>query len=438
MHKTLLVLFAAAVAWPAPAHALDLRQALQLARQHDATYSSARAGAQALGERPAQGLAGLLPSASLNSSLTHGHANSEVLGLPTRRDAGARGYSVSLSQPLFRPASWERYQQGKLSGSIGEAQLAQAEQDLMLRTAQAYFEVLAAQDTLATATSQKAAIGEQLAAAKKQFEIGTAAITDTHEAQARYDMALAQEHAARNALAVQRSAFEQVVGPVPPVVSPLRANAPLLPPHPDDVAVWTERAAQAHPAVVARGLELDVARHEIRRQRAGHYPSVDLVASHGYTNQRESSSAFGGNRSDTSTIGVSVSVPLFAGFAVDAQVREALRLEEKARADLDAARRSWAQAARQAFLGVQSGLAQVKALEAAEQSSQMALEANRVGYQVGTRMNTDVLNAQQLLYSARRDLARARYDTIIASLRLKAATGDLSDADIGVVNALLD
>ena len=186
--------------------------------------------------------------------------------------------------------------------------------------------------------------------------------------------------------------------------------------------------------VVAQGLAAEIAKLDIRRASSGHLPTVDAVAS--YTDAR---SAFGSipTASTITSLGVQLNIPIFSGYATSSQVTQAIALEEKARADLDTARRSAAQGARTAFLGVQSGLSQVRALEAAERSSQLALEANKLGYEVGVRINIDVLNAQQQLYSTRRDLAKARYDTLVAGLKLKAAAGALSEADLAEINALL-
>jgi outer membrane protein len=195
------------------AYAVDLVQVYKEALANDAQYASARAGLAAGQERAPQARAGLLPAVGLSGSYSRSNSETSAAGIETSTPTfGTKGYTLSLSQPLFRLANWETYQQGKLSVAASEAQFAQAQQDLIVRVAQAYFDVLTAQDALASVQAQMAAITEQLASAKRNFEVGTATITDTHEAQARYDLAVAQEFAAQNDLEIRRSALQQIIG----------------------------------------------------------------------------------------------------------------------------------------------------------------------------------------------------------------------------------
>jgi len=308
---------------------------------------------------------------------------------------------------------------------------------LIVRVSQAYFDVLAAQDALASVQAQKAAITEQLAAAKRNFEVGTATITDTHEAQARFDLAIAQELAAQSELEIRRHALQQIIGKPAGELATLKPGVKLSAPTPADINKWVTSAEQQNFGVVSQQLALEVAQREIKKNRAGHYPTLDLVASRSRSNQTGSTLTATGGTSDSSSVGVQWTIPLFAGFAVTSKVRESIALEDKARSDLENARRTAAQGARQAFLGVNSGLAQVRALEAAEVSSNSALESNRLGYQVGVRINIDVLNAQQQLFTTRQNLAKARYDTLVNSLKLKSAAGTLKEEDLVQVNSLL-
>jgi outer membrane protein len=301
--------------------------------------------------------------------------------------------------------------------------------------AQAYFDVLAAQDVITSLEAQKTAITEQLAAAKRNFEVGTATITDTHEAQARYDLAVAQELAAQNDLEVKRTALQQIIGKPPAALAPLRAGVKLNSPEPAQIDKWVESAEAQNYGVIQQRLALEVAQREVKKDRAGHLPTLDFVASHNHTNQSVLTPP--GNVTNVNSVGVQWTMPLFAGFGVTSKVREAIALEDKAREDLESARRTAAQGARQAYLGVNSGLAQVKALEAAETSSKSSLESNLLGYKVGVRINIDVLNAQQQLYTTQQNLAKARYDTIMNGLRLKSAAGTLKEEDVVQVNALL-
>ncbi|RZI41401.1 channel protein TolC [Herbaspirillum sp. HC18] len=419
------------------AFAIDLVQVYREALANDAPYASARAQQVAGQERAPQGRAGLLPTIGVGGSYSRSAFENTVLGVKTDRDFNTQAYTVSLSQPLFRLANWETYQQGKLSVALSEAQFAQAQQDLIVRVAQAYFDVLAAQDTLESVQAQKVAITEQLASAKRNFEVGTTTITDTHEAQSRYDLAVAQEFAAQNDLEIKRTALQQIIGKPAGALATLRAGLKLNVPDPANIDKWVQSAEQQNYGVVGQQFALEIAQREIKKSRAGHYPTLDLVASRTHANQTGSALSPIGSVGNTDTVGVQWNIPLFAGFAVDSRVRETIALEDKARSDLENARRVATQGARQAFLGVNAGLAQVRALEAAEISSQSSLDSNRLGYQVGVRINIDVLNAQQQLYSTRRDLAKARYDTIMNGLRLKSAAGTLKEEDLVQVNTLL-
>jgi outer membrane protein len=420
------------------AQAADLIQVYQQALANDATFASARSSLTAGQERITQGRSGLLPSVSASGTnlRNSGDATSSefLTGNMIKNDVNnhSNAYTVSLAQPLFDWAAWQTYQQSKLAQATAEATFAQAQQDLITRVAQAYFDVLTAQDNLTSTQAQKVATTEQLASAKRNFEVGTQTITDTHEAQAAYDLVVAQEFAAINDLENKRTALSVIIGQVPGELAPLRTGVTITPPSPAVVDPWISSAESQNYAVVAAGLNVEIAKREISRNRAGHLPTLNLVASSSHQGQTG-----GGGTVNNNAIGVSWSVPIFSGFAVTSKVRETIALEDKARNDLEATKRSASQNARSAFLGMNSGLAQVKALEAAEVSSKSSLDSNKLGYQVGVRINIDVLNAQKLLYSTQKDLAKARYDTIMNGLRLKSAAGSLKEEDLAPINALL-
>ena len=449
MQKPLIAVLLASAFVSLNAHAIDLIQVYQQALANDATFASARASLAAGRERVTQGRAGLLPTVGLSGSIVKNDSDFSpfnegetvtVGGVPTvvgqtGSNLRTNEYTLALSQPLFRWDRWQTYEQSKLAQAIAEAQFAQAQQDLITRVAQAYFDVLSAQDTLESTRAQKSAVTEQLASAKRNFEVGTQTITDTHEAQAAYDLVVAQEFAAVNDLDNKRSALQAIIGTEPGTLAPLQPGVTLAPPQPAAVDQWVSSAETQNYGVTVSQLSLESAKRDIKRNRAGHLPTLDLVAASTRrdTNGRLSSSGDARNNS----IGVQWSVPIFNGFAVTSRVRESIALEDRARNDLEATRRNAALQARQAFLGVNSGLAQVKALQAAEVSSQSALESNKLGYQVGVRINIDVLNAQRQLYQTRTDLSRARYNTILNGLRLKAASGSLREADLMPVNNLL-
>jgi outer membrane protein len=298
--------------------------------------------------------------------------------------------------------------------------------------------VLAAQDTLSFVRAQRAAVDEQLASAKRNFELGTATVTDSLEAQARHDLVAAQELAADNDLRVKQLALDALVGRAETNPVPLAPRAALPAPQPANMDAWIGLAEQNSPAVRQARVNIELAQLETEKAKAGGLPTVDLVASYGITrNPGGNATVAGTTRNDLATIGLSLNLPLFAGFAVQNRIRETLALEDKAQADLDATDRLVAQAVRTAYLGVLSGRSQVKALEAAEASTQSALEANELGYQVGVRINIDVLNAQSQLYQTKRDLAQARYAAVLGDLKLRQAAGTLSPADLGRLDALL-
>ena len=420
------------------AQAADLIQVYQQALANDATYASARSSLTAGQERITQGRSGLLPNISASGSNTRNSGDqtgylTELGGYTPKTDVDSHGnsYTVQLSQPLFNWANWQTYQQSKLAQATAEATFAQAQQDLITRVAQAYFDVLTAQDNLTSTQAQKVATTEQLASAKRNFEVGTQTITDTHEAQAAYDLVVAQEFAAINDLDNKRTALQVIIGQPPGELAPLRTGVTISAPSPAAVDPWVNSAESQNYAVVAAKLNVEIAKREIERNRAGHMPTANLVAS--TTHQTTT----GQLRTNNNQIGVAWNIPIFSGFAVTSKVRETIALEDKARNDLEATKRAASQNARSAYLGMNSGLAQVKALEAAEVSSKSSLDSNKLGYQVGVRINIDVLNAQKLLYSTQKDLAKARYDTIMNGLRLKSAAGSLKEDDLAPINALL-
>lgn len=441
MQPTLKILIALAFAGNAlSAQSADLLQVYRDATAYDAQYAAARAARAAGLEKLPQGRAGLLPTLGLSANTTWNDVESTArsTGVTTGREYNSNGWNVALSQPLFRWQNWVGYQQSELAVALAEMQFAQAGQDLILRVSQAYFDVLLAQETLATAQAQKTAFAEQLEAAKRNFEVGTATITDTHEAQARHDLAVATEIAAENDLAVKRQALRILTGKEADTLKGLRPGVQIGAPQPADIGQWVSSAEAANLGVQIAQTNLDVSRREIEKQRAGHYPTLDLVATHGKTGSGFSTTPPGGVDTKSSTIGLQLAVPLFAGGAVSSKEREAAALNEKARADLDNARRQASLGARQAYLGVNAGLAQIRALEAGVASSRLAVESNKLGYEVGVRINIDVLNAQSQLFDTQQKLAKARLDTLIAQLRLKSAAGTLSETDLAALNALLD
>ncbi|MDO8251822.1 MAG: TolC family outer membrane protein [Rhodoferax sp.] len=418
------------------AQAQSLVELYQSARAFDAVYQSAKLQYDANLARAEQAKAGILPTAGLAAGVSR--TGFENTNPAIDRSYNSQNATLSASQPLYRPANWATYAQGLKQVDLARAQLEAAEQDLVVRTAQAYFDVLAAQDTLTVVRAQKAAVDEQLAFAKRNFEVGTSTITDSREAQARFDLVTAQEIAADNDLRVKKIALDQLVGITESQPKRLLAPAALPPVVPADVNAWVQRSEGVHPSIRLAQGGLDIAELEVNKAEAGHKPTLDLTASYNVTRNPSSFAQTGtSSRTNTSNVGLLVNVPLFAGFSTQNRIRETLSLRDKARSDLEGARRTVAQATRSAYFGVLSGQGQVKALEAAELSSQSALEANKLGYQVGVRINIDVLNAQSQLFQTRRDLAQARYNVLLGDLRLRQASGTLTADDLLTINALL-
>ena len=432
---TLLLGFAASAA------GADLSDLYRQARDSDAAYASARAAWTAAQEKVPQGRAGLLPAASLSAFTQYNdrEIRFRTPGTPeSNSNFNSNSLTLSLTQPLYRRQNWIAYEQARTQVLQADAQFALAAQDLVLRVAQAYFDVLLAQDTVAFAQAQKAAIGEQLAQAKRNFEVGTATITDQHDAQARYDLTVAQEIAALNDLEIRRRQLAQIIGRAAPTLAALGKTLPLALPDPNRIERWVEQATTSSIQVLISEAALTFARQEVERNRGGHHPTLDAFASYSDSGAGAGTQGGPGNDSTSRIVGLQLALPLYQGGATASRVREALANEEKARQDVENARRGAELAARQGFLGVTSGVAQVNALQAALVSSQSSLDSTRLGLEVGVRTQVDVLNAQQQLFSTRRDLAQARYNYILSLLRLKAAVGTLTEDDIVRVNAWLE
>jgi len=432
MRLTLLTVALACVAQVALG--ADLSSIYQLARANDAVFAAAQEAYKAGLEKLPQGKALLRPTINLSANLNHTDTQSSNVGYSKTSDP--YGYSLSLTQPIYRKQNLETYEQAKLQVLQAEQQLKVAEQDLQLRVAKAYFDVLQAQDVLATARSQKQAFAEQLAQARKSFEVGAATITDTHEAQARYDLTTAQEIAGQNDLEVKKRALEKIVNQEAPTLALLNEQARMRLPEPNSMDAWVKQAEADSLAVALGRTAQEAARREVDKQKGGHMPTLDLKAS--YSDNRGQSLATTSNvATQTGTISLEFVLPIYQGGATSSRVREASANLEKARHELDNARRQATLDARQAYLGVLSGSAQVQALEQALVSSEAQLRSTKLGLEVGVRTGVDVLNAQQQVYTTRKDLAAARYQTLIAGLTLKAAAGALHESDLKALDALL-
>jgi outer membrane protein len=365
----------------------------------------------------------------LSANTTYNDLNSPLL----TKKYNSHGYAVSVVQPLFREQNWATYQQADLQVAISEAQFKLAEQDVILRSAQTYFDVLIAQDTVQLTNAQKTAISQQLEQAKRNFEVGTSTITDTHEAQARFDLVVAQEIAAANNLELKRRALQQLVNGEVGELSALGSGFKLESPNPADVQKWVADAQQGNFQIVMAQAAEALAEQEVAKNRGGHLPTLDAVGN--YSNSTGCSFSCGDTKSVS--VGLQLNVPLFSGGAIQSKWREADANREKAKQDLENTRRNVELQTRQAYLGVVSGIAQVQALQQALKSSESLLQASKLGQEVGVRTSLDVLNAQQQLFSTRRDLLQSQYNFLVSHLRLKAAVGSLAEADLGQINKAL-
>ncbi|MFM1881517.1 MAG: hypothetical protein RLZZ344_1751 [Pseudomonadota bacterium] len=435
-YHAFVVALTLAILVPVSGQAMSLAQALEFSLGHDAEFLAAQKALIASEERLRQSRARLWPS--LSAELDTRRIDAERVDLGSDLTLNQKSYAVTIRQPLFNLALSRGFTQAEQRLEASRAILAQARQDAMLRVVSAYFDILVAQDSLATVQAEKVAIAEQLAQAQRSFEVGTATITDQQEAKARFDLASAREISAQNQLDIARNGLALLTRqPTPEVlggIGRLGGLGPRIPsPEPQDIESWVAAARAQNPNVVRARMLAEAARTEVGRRRGGDLPSLVFSASH--SGIWESTSPT--DESRRNVVGVTLTVPLLGG-PVPAEVREAVALSEEEGFKAQGVLLSAEQATRSAYLSVMAGLAQVRALEAAEQSSQLALASNKLGYEVGVRINIDVLNAQQQVFAAQRDLSKARYDTLLASLRLKAAAGSLAADDVLTISKTLD
>ncbi len=431
MRNLFLLAGLAMIAWQA--NAADLADIYRLAQQNDAVYASAQAAYKANLEALPQARALQLPSVNLSAGLGYFSTDTNINHSINYTSPSA---TLSLTLPIYRKQNLETLEQARLQVQAVEAQLRLAQQGLILRTAQAYFDVLQAQDNLATVQAQQAAIDQQLAQAKKSFEVGSATIVDSHEAQARFDATKALEISAENDLEIKRRTLEKLIMTEAPRLDPLTRDAKAARPQPDDMSAWVKQAETSSLSVAVGQANAEIARREVAKQNAGYQPTLDLAASYNATNNGVYGNVVGVN-TRSAVLGLQLGWNLYQGGATRSLVRQAVANQEKARFDLDNARRQATLDARQAFLGVISGNARVTALQQSVASSEIQLKSTRLGQEVGVRTAIDVLNAEQQLYGAERDLAAARYAALMSGLDLKAAAGTLTESDLIAVNGLL-
>lgn len=421
----------AMVALAAPVGLLELYQKAKMEDpDFGAAYASYRAG---LKSRDVA-LAGLLPSISASVSSTRTNYG---LATSTSRwsdyDFTARVKTIQFSQTIF---DWEKiaaYNEGATRTLYAEAAFSEAKTDLVLRMAQGYFSYLLAIDNVDLAEAQKQALAQQRVQSGKLYQSGVGTITDVEETKARHEIAVAQLLTAISTLDVRRRELAKMVGVTPAEIRRISGQIALTPPEPVGIESWLETAAQQNLRVLSQRLNLKVAEAQVQRARAGHLPSLSLTASH----QKSNDPSYFSTADEGTRIGLQLTIPLFEGGRVSALSEQAVYQKEKARNDLESAVRDSQIKTSQAFLGIVNGIAQVEALQQALKSSETALKGMEVGQRTGLRTNTDVLNAQQQLFSVKRDLQRERYNYLLSRMQLGAAVGALSDEDVELIDRLI-
>jgi outer membrane protein len=442
MHKNLitfsagLILFACTSAFAAD----NLLDIYQLAQENDPQFKAAQAAHDAALEAKPQSRALLLPTLSFNAQASRQRedikSSSSAIFSTDTTYATIKGYSLSLNQPLFNTEYFTQLRQADATVGQADAELSAAEQDLIIRVAQSYFDVLAALDNLEFVRAEKNADERQLEQTKQRFDVGLIAITDVHEAQAAYDLAVAQEIEAENQVSSSREALSELTGQLHKELANLTDKMELISPDPTNIDSWSNTALKQNFSLIAEEFAVKAAREEVKLQRSGHYPTIDITANHGYTDIGGGS--LGARETEDDTIGVELNLPLFSGGAVNSRVRQAIQLLEQAQDNLEQQRRATLRQSRDAYKNTLAAIKRVKAFNQAVISAQSALDATEAGLEVGTRTTVDVLNSRQELFLARQNYARSRYDYLLNTLKLKQAAGILGAADLENINSWIE
>ncbi len=434
----LLVAFFSTLLPASPAHATDLVEAFNLALESDPAFRRVAAANRAVLEQKPQAISQLLPAVRATGNSYYNDQNISSAFIPVGEGGGVKfnshGYSINLTQPLFRVDRFFRLQQANSNIRQSEAEYAAAEQELMVRLAQRYYFVLANQDNLAFAEAEEKSLSRQLDQAKQRFDVGLTAITDVQEAQAGYDRAVAQKISAANGIDNAREALREIIGVYLESQAALSEEMPFVEPDPADLDQWTETALAQNLQITAATEAVNTARSEIKVQNSGHLPTLDAVAQYGYD---KTGGRFGATKIHSDVVGLELNVPLFSGGYVSSRAREARARLDESLERLETSRRLAQRQTRESYLGVISGISQIHAFHQALISSETALLATQAGFDVGTRTAVDVIAAERTLSQAKRDYARAKYEYIQNSLLLKQAAGTLSQEDVAMLNQWL-
>lgn len=422
------------------ARAEGLMDMYRLAVQNDPRLAAARFEHEASQQGSRAALAGLLPSVIGTGEKTRERqdiksSQTSVIG-PGVSTFPIEAWTLTVTQPLFKLDAWERMKQAEASERQALAQRVAAEQALMVRVANAYVGVLAASDSLDFATAERTSVDKQLQLAKERVARGLATVINLHDAQARFSQTEAQVIEAGATLDDARRAMSEILGQLPASFPPLRNEIPTPLPEPDNVQRWVETAVQQNPGLRAKRYAADVAEQEMKKQRAGYAPTLNLVGR--YNNRDQGGTLFGGgSHVETSDISLQLNLPFYEGGSTTALTEEASLRYRKSLQESEAEMRAVDRQTRAAYLGIVSASSRVKALQQGVVSQQSALQAKEESYRAGLLTLIAVLDAERDLYFARRDFAKARYDYLLNGLRLKQSTGTLSDGDLQAVDALL-
>lgn len=440
--KWLLFLASSAMTLPAFAQDRTLIEVYELALANDAQYQAARYQYESAQQATPIARSALLPQIS-GTAQTFENQNTTDSANPLfdgSNEFNTTGFSLNLSQSIYRNDQWMSLKQAKASVAQAEAEFKASLQDLILRTIQAYFDVLASEDNQRFTTAEREAVGRQLEQSQKRFEVGLIAITDVKESQASYDAAIAAEISAKNQINIARESLAVLTGEYIESIKPLSPDLPLVTPKPDDIQAWVDQSLAQNLSFLASQMAAKASNYGVKVARSGHYPYLDLVASYDETDYdyRESASALNSDRkSDGGNIGIQFTLPIYSGHRVSSQTAQAAANYNASLQSLEFTRRSTIQSARSSFLNVKTGISEVQALKQSLESSRVSAEATQAGFQVGTRTAVDVLLTLRTTFEAERNYALSRYNYILNYARLKQAAGTLTEQDIDTVDKLL-
>ncbi len=411
----------------------DLLQTYQLAKANDPDFRSSDINKLAVAEIKSQSIAQMLPNLSFNASSSRNRLESSSFLGTTLQHYWDHKLGFNLKQPVFHWDHWVQLDQADNKIAQAEAQFQAKQQNLMRRTAEAYFNILAAQDNLTFSVAEKKSIEKQLEQAKQRFDVGIIAITDVYEAQAGYDRAVASEIEAQNTLDNSKEALREIIGENNADLNSLQPQIPLSPPAPEDLASWANSAENNNFSIVAQINQAEFIRKNVELQQSKHLPTLDIVAQYG---DQDTGNRYG-LRGDNESVALQLNIPLYEGGGTSSRARQAEHEYQAAKEDLIKVKRNINRGVKDSFRGVVSSISRVKALEATAKSAEMAVEAAEAGFEVGTRTMVDVLTEQRNLYRAKSDYARSRYDYLINGIKLKEAGGSLAEQDLEQINQYL-